>query len=173
MAANAWCPTTTAEWLPIEDAQVPCSWHHDSDEGLLTVWPAPFRQWAAEHGLADNSRQASRASVDDATPGVRSVRQPDRISRDVRLVQSRFSIANPPAGAVYLIDPTLRRQFQALPLRATTDSHAGLIEWTVDDSWLGTSQPDEALQWPLISGAHRITARDARGRVAEVSILVK
>jgi hypothetical protein len=29
------------------------------------------------------------------------------------------------------------------------------------------------LQWPLASGAHRISARDQMGRLAEVNILVK
>ena len=37
----------------------------------------------------------------------------------------------------------------------------------------GASQADEALQWPLISGEHRISAHDELGRIAEVSILVK
>ena len=27
-AANAWCPVRRREWLPVEDATVPCSWHH-------------------------------------------------------------------------------------------------------------------------------------------------
>jgi membrane carboxypeptidase/penicillin-binding protein PbpC len=87
--------------------------------------------------------------------------------------QTRFSIANPPAGAIYLIDPTLRSQYQALPLRATADRRAGRIEWAIDGRRLGASQADEALRWPLISGEHRISARDELGRIAEVSILVK
>jgi penicillin-binding protein 1C len=170
MAANPWCPTRTAEWLPSEEAQVPCSWHHGSDEGLLTVWPAAYRQWAAEHGLLANDLQASPVAV---ATSIRSVRlQPDRISRDDHHAQSSFAIANPPAGAVYLVDPTLRSDFQTLPLRAAA-GNAGMIEWTIDGKRLGASPSDTPLQWPLVSGAHRIHARDARGRVAEVSILVK
>jgi penicillin-binding protein 1C len=167
MPANPWCPTKTSEWLPIETAEVPCSWHHDSEDGLLTVWPAVYRQWATEHGLTRDTR---------TIPAVRRVRfQPDHGEHqpDHHENPAHFSIANPPAGAVYLIDPTLRSQYQALPLRAAADAHAGTIEWTVDGSRFGSSQADEPLQWPLASGSHRISARDEIGRVAEVSILVK
>jgi penicillin-binding protein 1C len=193
MAANPWCPSKTAEWLPSEEPDVPCSWHHESDEGLLTVWPAAVRQWAAQHGLADNGGQASRGSHTEANRGVRRVRlpayaessgearrsaqaargqQPDWITRDVPDVESRFAIANPPAGAVYLVDPTLRSEFQTLPLRAIGDG-SGVIEWTIDGKRLGGSRSDATMEWPLVAGAHRITARDERGHVADVSILVK
>jgi len=164
MVANRWCPTKMSEWLPSDDAQVPCSWHHESEDGLLTVWPAVYRQWAAEHGLTHDGahevrevrRQADLASpaADRASPAKAGPR-----------IDSHFSIANPPAGAIYLIDPTLRGQYQALPLRAATDPHAGMIEWVIDGKHLGASRPDEPLQWPLASGVHRISARDQLGRV--------
>ena len=187
LAANPWCPTRTSEWLPREAAQLPCSWHHESEDGLLTVWPAVYRQWASEHGYTVRSVQLS-ASAEGSGEARRSAlparsRQPDpsdrteagqpRRTQTVRQVETRFSIANPPAGAVYLIDPTLRSEYQALPLRATADARAGMIEWAVDGSRVGASHADAALQWTLASGAHRISARDERGRVAEVSILVK
>ena len=92
---------------------------------------------------------------------------------DNRRAESHFAIANPPAGAVYLIDPTLRSQYQALPLRVAADAHAATIDWTVDGARIGTSRPDQAFQWPLTAGSHLVSARDQTGRVAEVSILVK
>ena len=45
--ANAWCPTKTSEWMPRDHAGLPCSWHHESEAGLETIWPAEYRQWAA------------------------------------------------------------------------------------------------------------------------------
>jgi len=162
MVANAWCPTKTTEWLPAETAAVPCSWHHASEDGLLTVWPAPYRQWAAEHGLS-----GVRLQPDSKDLRAKAVRlKPDT-------TESHFSIVNPPAGAVYLIDPTLRSQYQALALRAMADRRAGEIEWTVDGRRVGAVQADRAFDWPLASGTHRISARDELGRTAEVSILVK
>jgi penicillin-binding protein 1C len=173
MVANPWCPTKTSEWVPTEAAAVPCSWHHESEDGLLTVWPAVYRQWAAERGLLAVRRV--RLETDPVVRGVRP--QPDlvRPAQAGRHEQQTIalSIANPPAGAVYLIDPTLRSQYQALPLRAAADAHAGMIEWAIDGSRLGASHADEPLQWPLAPGAHRISARDELGRVAAVEIIVK
>jgi penicillin-binding protein 1C len=166
MLANEWCPSQSLEWLPVEDAQVPCSWHHQSDEGLLTVWPAEYRQWAAEHGLTRHDGHAAAPS--ELLAAVHRTATDSR-PRD----QVRFSIANPPAGAVYLIDPTLRSEYQTLSLRAIADDRAGTIEWAIDGRRVGESQADEALPWPLVGGEHQVTVRDALGRIAEVSILVK
>jgi penicillin-binding protein 1C len=181
MPANPWCPTKTSEWLPSDAAQVPCSWHHESEDGLLTVWPAVYRQWAAEHGLTHEPARGERGVrlQADLTSSTADLTGPAKagphVPSDAHHIQTEahFSIANPPAGAVYLIDPTLRSRYQALPLRAAADAHAGLIEWAIDGNRFGASRADEPLQWPLASGTHRISARDQIGRVAEVTILVK
>jgi len=166
MLANEWCPSQIAEWLPIEDAELPCSWHHESDEGLITVWPAAYRQWASEHA--------------PSTSGVNAAASPEHLAavhqtaHDFRRQEPlRLSIANPPAGAVYLIDPTLRSQYQTLSLRATADGRAGTLEWTIDGHRIGASQSDEPLQWSMVAGEHQVTVRDALGRIDEVSIRVK
>ena len=81
-------------------------------------------------------------------------------------------IVSPPSGATYMIDPTLRREFQTLPLRALT-SAPGAIEWQVAGRTLGTSSSEAALDWPLTPGTHRIIAKDERGRIAESVVVVK
>ena len=160
MAANPWCPTKTSEWLPSESAQIPCSWHHESEDGLLTVWPAVYRQWASEHETV----RSVRLQADLSRPAKAGHHVPEKVI---------LAIANPPAGAVYLIDPTLRGEYQTLPLRAAADDRAGIIQWEVDGKPFGGSPADNSVPWPLASGAHRISAHDERGHVAEVSILVK
>ena len=81
-------------------------------------------------------------------------------------------VLNPPDGAVYLIDPTLRREFQTLRLRASIEA-GGRIEWRVDGSLVGTSQPGGTLDWPLAAGAHVVSARDGRGGRGEAAFVVK
>ena len=76
----------------------------------------------------------------------------------------------PPDGATYLIDPTLRKEFQTIPLRAV--GNTGQLEWTIDGRRLGQG-PSLATSWPLERGTHLFRARDAQGRVAESAILVK
>jgi penicillin-binding protein 1C len=159
MPANRWCPSRRRERLSGPDGP-PCSWHHLSDEGLLVIWPPEYRQWARQEGLLTDVRPAvvnaslSQASVPSA---------PHRRA---------FEIVNPPTGGIYLIDPTLRREFQTLALRAVAAT-PGTIEWHVDGRLLGTSSSEEALMWPLAPGSHKISARSSAGEIAESSVLVK
>ncbi|HET7216431.1 MAG TPA: penicillin-binding protein 1C, partial [Vicinamibacterales bacterium] len=158
MPANAWCPSRRRERLPASD-EPPCSWHHDSDEGLLVFWPPKYRQWARDNGFAREPqvRRAAAAPSPAAKPVV--VRQP-------------LEIANPPSGATYFIDPTLRREFQSLALRAVTAQPAS-IEWKVNGRSVGASSSESPIMWALTPGTHRITAHDAHGHIAEANIFVK
>jgi penicillin-binding protein 1C len=71
-------------------------------------------------------------------------------------------ITNPPDGATYLIDPTLRREFQALRLRAT----APQVSWRVDGKKVER-------EWPLQVGRHTITAVAENGKRDEVVVTVR
>jgi penicillin-binding protein 1C len=161
MPANPWCPARQRERLPSSD-RPPCSWHHLGDDGLHVVWPPAYRQWARDNGLLVESRPAV-ASASRATPPQSKPSVP---------AKAQLEIVSPPSGATYLIDPTLRRDFQSLPLRVVT-STPGAIEWQVAGRSLGTSSSESALMWPLVPGTHRITARDEQGRVAESTVTVR
>jgi len=78
---------------------------------------------------------------------------------------------SPLAGAVYLYDPTLRREFQTLTLRARGAS--GRLAWSVDGASIGDSARDEGVRWPLVRGEHSIEVTDATGRTAETKIVVR
>ncbi|MCA1648990.1 MAG: penicillin-binding protein 1C, partial [Acidobacteria bacterium] len=55
MTANAWCPSRAREWMPGSAERLPCSWHHLSDGGVLTIWPPEYRQWARQQGRTGDS----------------------------------------------------------------------------------------------------------------------
>ena len=76
---------------------------------------------------------------------------------------AKLKVVNPPNGATYLIDPTLRSQYQTLTLRAIAQSE---VKWRVDDRTV-------ASQWPLAPGRHIIAAIDEEGHRDEVRIYVK
>ena len=59
-----------------------------------------------------------------------------------------------------------------LPLQAAS-ARGGPIEWHVDGQLTGRSAAHDAVTWPLTPGRHVISARDARGRVAEATIVVR
>ena len=158
-SANPWCPIRQREWVDADDHLVPCGWHHLSDEGLITIFPPQYREWARKNGFPDADDVRRARGMADQQDGPR----PDR-ARAVRGVAAApLTITNPADGATYLIDPTLRREFQTLSLRAVAASR-GTIQWSVDGRSVGQSASDRALEWPLSPGRHRITARDARGR---------
>jgi penicillin-binding protein 1C len=160
MRAGEACPIRTREWLPQGFSSLPCSWHHASEDGLLTVWPDEYRSWAAGRGLLGRDYVVAVATR-TAVPAV---------GRNDRAAARRFEITMPPDGATYLIDPTLRKEFQTIPLRAVGDT--GQLEWTVDGRRLAQAS-GQPISWPLERGTHVVRARDVRGRVAEAAILVK
>jgi penicillin-binding protein 1C len=161
LAANSWCPTRRYEWTAAEREPLPCSWHHLSEDGPLTIWPPEYRAWAANHTQGAEVPAVRRADVRRA---------------DVRRVDARsagvLQIVSPADGSTYLIDPTLRREFQALSLRAVT-ARRGRIEWSVNGREVGAADADAKVDWPLAPGKHRITARDEQGRTAEVLVVVR
>ena len=166
--ANAWCPIRRHDTVAAESANVPCSWHHQGDEGLLTYWPAEYRGWARERGLDDASRGSGsgpvvRASLTAARGGA---------APRPAAPATPLAIVSPPDGATYLIDPTLRREYQTLPLRAVSAS-GGPIEWRVSGRLVGAAPADAGLEWPLAPGTHRIEARDTRGRTSEATVVVR
>ena len=138
---------------------VPCSWHHQSEEGLVTEWPPEYREWARSAGL-----------VKPATPGATAI-VVRRVSSGVA-VRPALAIASPPTGATYLIDPTLRREFQTLPLRAVSERPVRL-EWHVDGQPFGTASSESSLSWPLVPGTHEIRVTDAGGQTAASKVTVR
>ena len=159
MMANDWCPSRQHEWVPSHES-LPCSWHHQGDEGVLVVWPAEYRQWARQAGLLADQRLAT------------AVPRPVETHKAVRTRSETLEIANPPAGSTYLIDPTLRPEFQTLALRATV-ARPGEVEWRVNGQSIGTSSSESAMHWPLEVGVHRIAVRDSAGRTAETTVIVR
>jgi penicillin-binding protein 1C len=164
--AAPWCPNRLKEWLPADADAPPCAWHHQSDEGVLTVYPPEYRSWEA-------TLTASLAPPHLAPFAPSAPARPPRLARSAPAAPARsLSIASPPDGAVYSIDPTLRREFQALPLRAVT-AQPTTVRWSVDGTLIGDSQSDKPLAWPLAVGPHRIDVQDADGRRASTSVVVR
>jgi penicillin-binding protein 1C len=150
MRANPWCPSRSLEWTAADAEALPCAWHHQSDGQLVTIYPPEYRAW-------ELSQQVPPATAS---------------GRPAPTAAADLAIANPPAGAIYSVDPTLRREFQSLPLRVVSPRTVP-VTWLVDGSPVGQTSSDRALAWPLMVGAHEIEVRDADGRRARTSVVVK
>lgn len=165
MVAGQACPVRRAEWLAVGHHDATCDWHHLSDEGLVTIWPEEYRAWVRNQG-----GDSSRAFADGwpSSPRVRTT-----VVRPPSAATTRLHITRPLSGALFLIDPTLRPEFQTLSLEARGGS-PGPLEWFVDDDLVGTAAESAAVvRWPLRRGRHRITARDQSGAEAHTTVEVR
>jgi penicillin-binding protein 1C len=164
MRAHETCPIKRREHLAADSAVISgpaCTWHHDGADGVVTIWPARYRAWADANGLrSPQERQAARR-----LPA--AVRQPTS-----QAAATGLHVTSPAEGTVFLIDPTLRPEFQAVPLRAMGGGD-GPVSWTVNGRAIGSAKADAALHWPLERGRHRAVVRDGRGQTAEVSFVVR
>jgi penicillin-binding protein 1C len=173
--AQPWCPSRSREWLPLGSGLEPCGWHHQSDEGLVTVYPAEYRAWSASVAALHAPAGKATFAAPLHTPAERAtfVAAPGAPAHGTGgSGPGALSIANPAEGTVYSIDPTLKAEFQALPLRVIA-SHPTSVTWLVDGAEIGTASSETALEWPLAAGTHQIEARDADGRRARASVIVR
>jgi penicillin-binding protein 1C len=161
LAATELCPSLETEWLPTDRPLSSCVWHRRREGRLVVSWPPRYRAWAREHGLLDATTIAdARRSNAGAS------------SRAVKVAGEALRIVNPPGGAIYLRDPTLRDAFQTLPLRAVARGRSRLA-WEVDGRAVGSALPEAAVPWPLAPGRHVVSVRDEHGRRDEAEIMVK
>jgi penicillin-binding protein 1C len=144
--AGTACPAVEVEWLPRDAPPVSCSWHRHQGDRVAVSLPAVYQSWGRTRGLVSDDPPAS-------PPGL-------------------LRIVNPPDGAVYLRDPTLRGEFQSLALRATAATPEVVLRWEVDGQPVGTSRSG-ALDWPLRTGTHTIVVSDARGQQDRTTIVVR
>jgi penicillin-binding protein 1C len=145
------CPVVESEWVPVDEPVRFCSWHHQN--GI--TWPDEYRAWAKQNGMLEPRRITTRTAT---------------LVRNEDGKPHRLRILNPPDGATYLIDPTLRMRFQALRLRAMS---GGEVAWNIDQRSVGRAVRDGVLDWPLAPGRHTITAVDGDGNRSSVRIFVK
>jgi hypothetical protein len=162
--ATPFCPRLETEWIPADLPAAPCRWHRRQTGRVVVDWPPAYRAWARQQGLlastAPDALVARVASVTNVAPAGGPGRG------------KRLRIVNPPPGATYLFDPTLRAEFQTLPLRAVAESSASRLAWEVDGQAIGSGPADRALDWPLARGEHTVAVSDGRTR-EETLILVK
>jgi penicillin-binding protein 1C len=165
--ATRFCPRIETEWIPRDRPSAPCRWHRQVEGRIVVAWPPAYRTWARQHGLADT------IPAEGAAPAVAHAGPRAGVARVARAAgKERLRIVNPPPGATYLFDPTLRAEFQTLPLRAVTENAAARLSWEVDGHAVGASAAERALDWPLERGPHTVAVSDGASR-EETSILVK
>jgi penicillin-binding protein 1C len=169
MAAAPWCPTQVEEWTATDAPSIECTWHQRAGDAVVVEWPAEYQAWARTQRPVDRVLPAAPATVTARSQAAPTVRP------DPRVVRAPLRIVSPPDGSAYLIDPTLRSDFQTLPLRATFSGRTGrtVIEWRVDGQPVGRGDVSSTVDWPLVPGRHFITVHGVEGDEAEALVVVK
>ena len=104
------------------------------------------------------AQQGLLASTAPDARGRRTPRPSRRRPRPrARATRERLRIVNPPPGATYLFDPTLRAEFQTLPLRAVADGRRARLTWEVDGRPVGSVARGPRAR--LAAGARRAHGR--------------
>jgi penicillin-binding protein 1C len=165
MVATRWCPASTEEWVATDVPAPICSWHRQTPGGIVVDWPTEYHAWAASQRRLG---QVAAPAAPFESPDASVARHDQPLARPTAVLR----VLNPPAGAVYLIDPTLRREFQTIGLRVSAEEHAR-IEWRVDGSLVGRSEHGAAVDWPLAVGHHAVSATDRDGHRADAAFVVK
>jgi penicillin-binding protein 1C len=148
MHPSSWCHSLEMEWLVPGSGTAECTWHRLGE----TIWPQEYRSWALQRGLL------RRKPVQLASASAH------------RHDAERLKITNPPDGATYLIDPTLRSTHQTLALRALSN---GEVTWSINGRRIGAAAGDGVIDWPLRPGTHRIVATGSGNRSDTATIHVK
>lgn len=138
------CPHAAEEWMPSTAALLRCTWH----TGDRTRFPSAFMKWAEARGV-EMEAAVTRASAEQ---------------------HEAFAITSPPDGATYMLDPTLRAEFQRL--RLDVNEPASVI-WRVDGAIIGRSTAGEAAYWDPKRGKHAIEAMNASGQIARAVVEVR
>ena len=147
----------------------------------MVVWPPTYRDWARRNGLAAGSTftrlaptaaASSRTSMRSSVEGAALLSTTRSTPRRETTTARELELVNPPPGATYLIDPTLRRDFQTLPLKVLA-AEPTTIEWSINGVPFSSASSEGRVEWPLRAGRHTISARDSVGNTAEATITVK
>lgn len=166
MAAGRHCPGSRTEWLPGDVGRETCDWHSRTRVGTVVDWPTRYRPWAASEGLLLRSIPVVAAGASRS----RAERGPSAAAAEPG---DGLQVVSPPTGARYLRDPTLRAEFQTLPLRAAVPSGIAVVSWEIDGQPVGQVAADRALGWRLAPGLHVAVVRDGRGGEARAEFEVR
>jgi penicillin-binding protein 1C len=152
-AATIACSSVIEE--RVASPRAACSWHQLQLVGGTTQstveYPAQFRQYV----------ERATGTTETPTPG------------NAKRVEAALAIVNPPDGASYSIDPTLRHEFQTVRLRAAASRGVSAVTWQIDGKTYRRASLADVVRWPLTRGPHRIDVVDDQGRRARHEIFVK
>lgn len=128
----------------------------DCYKRVLTVWPEKYHAWMAERDMIIPPQSAlgsaKRSPLAEAATELR--------------------ILYPDDGALYRLDPVLRRQYQKLTAKATIPKDSQQVKWYVDGQEQAKEDQPNLMSWQLRPGVHKIKITAAGDQSHTISITV-
>ncbi|MEL6769919.1 MAG: transglycosylase domain-containing protein [Bacteroidota bacterium] len=128
----------------LADAETPAE---AIEERLFVVHPPEYHAWMAAHGL----------------PLPPTIRRADvAAAPDVLRFSDRLRVQFPEDGAVFALDPVLRRDYQRLALRAAVAEGLLDVTWWLNGEAVPGPQNGigrTGAEWPLVPGRHTLELR--------------
>ncbi len=117
---------------------------------LFEIYPPVFDQWAAEEKIPKPNfgSEAMSMMVDDRGA------DDDESGRSLKLVGSDFAITLPEDGAIYKIDPVLRREYQTVKITIAVGETFQNVRLLMDGKEISRNIASSAYQWSLETGDH-------------------
>jgi len=179
------CPgVITEHFLPDTEPVDECSWHREievdsggalatgcpgASKALAIAWPAGFSAWAAEHDVVGWPRR-DRSCV----ASTQGNQEESSLSKDVQAQPEHehdtVSIAWPPSGVVFHIDPRSPAEHQAVPLRANVGAGTTEVAWSMNGTEIARAKAPYSARWIPVPGEHTIGLSVA-GRVVDESVV--
>ncbi len=165
------CPgVITEHFLPDTAPTDECSWHQEIEvdsggalatgcrgahKALAIAWPAGFSAWAAEHDVVGWPRR-DRSCVASAQDANEKPASSEGGAHEVKQAHDGVSIAWPPNGVVFHIDPRSSAEHQAVPLRANVGAGTPEVTWSMDGTEIARVRAPYSARWVPVPGEHTI-----------------
>ena len=150
----------------IADSAMP---NHYVQDKLFEVYPPIFDQWASEQKIP---KPLFGAEIEEGTMGVRSHADQDAHSSAVKMANAPFAITSPEDGAIYKLDPVLRREYQTVTIAISASVSYHDVELLIDGKILTRDILSGSYQWNLQEGDHLFQLAGIRkGKVVRSSVV--
>ena len=143
---------------------LPCAWHHQSDEGLLTIYPPEYPRVGRSGACVGRCRRRTEGSG-PASFGAEGAPAPSATPRRAEMRRSPSPI-RPPARSTASI-----RRCAASSRRcrcAPSATRPTTLTWLVDGAPVGTASSERTVSWPLAVG--RTKSRRGTPTAARASV---
>mgnify|MGYP004461710949 FL=1 len=139
---------------------------------VVPVYPPLYRAWMREHKMLIPPQWTLYRKIDSRAQKKHA--QSSRLSMQDESEPPEDKIIFPEDGAVFRIDPFLKRQHQNVNLRATSSAPNKKLTWKIDGKIFQVSSEPHVVSWPLREGVHRITLQteDSKSSVDSITVTV-